>query len=281
MAHASTASIASGDIAPPPYAIAELERIVAPDTATFERRYLRPSRPVILSGLTDAWLPPEEWTLARVAERWGAATVVAAVLANGTLMDDPENGVVFRRIPLRDFIRSLDGKGPASHYVMAPTWNLPATFQESHRIPPYCAGARHLQAKFWVGKSGTVTPMHRDVPHNLHVHLSGRKRWLLFPPGSKGMYPRGLLSGMPNFSAVDPERPDYQRHPAFRSVPAFGATLAPGETLLIPHGWWHHTRSLDDAVAMNFWWGGSVVRLIAFASATFKRLRGIRRDEWG
>jgi len=92
--------------------------------------------------------------------------------------------------------------------------------------------------------AGTVTPLHRDVPHNLHVHLRGRKRWLLFPPQETSrLYSRGLFSGMPNFSAVDPEEPDYARYPRFRGARALGATLEAGETLFIPHGWWHHTPS--------------------------------------
>jgi len=259
-------------------AVAELERIEAPDIATFSRRYLRAGRPVVITGLTEGWLPLREWTFGRIAERYGDADVIAAALTDGTLAGD---SVDFRRIPLRQFIASLAVPGSASHYVMAPIWNLPEQFQRDHRLPPYCADAWHLRAKFWLGKRDTVTPMHRDVPHNLNVHLSGRKRWLLYPPGSRGMYSRGLLSGMPNFSAVDPERPDYERHPAFRGKRALGGIVAAGETLFIPHGWWHHTRSLDDAVAVNFWWGGPLVALAATASAAFKRLRRIRYDEWG
>lgn len=264
--------------APPAVDVTELERIEAPDTDTFVRRYLRAGRPVVLTGLTAGWVPPREWTFARVAERYGDANVVAAALTGGTLAGD---SVDFRRVPLRQFIASLAEPGSASHYVMAPTWNLPSEFQQDYRLPPYCADAWHLRAKFWVGKGGTVTPMHRDVPHNLNVHLTGRKRWLLYPPGGAGMYPRGLFSGMPNFSAVDPEQPDYERHPRFRDKRAIGGVVGNGETLFIPHGWWHHTRSLDDAVAINFWWGGPLVAAVALASATFKRLRGIRRDEWG
>jgi hypothetical protein len=264
-----------------PFAVAELERIAAPDRATFERRYLRPSRPVVLTDVTAGWLPPHEWTFERMAADYGSSSVVAAVLADGTLYDDAKEGAVFKRIPLREFVAAVAADGPAGHYVMAPTWNLPAEFAHDYRVPPYCEGARHLQAKVWLGKRGTVTPMHRDVPHNLHVHLTGRKRWLLFPPGGARLYPRGLFSGMPNFSEIDPEHPDYDRHPRFRGASAFGATLEPGETLFIPHGWWHHTRTLENAVAMNFWWGGPLVKLLALASATFKRVRGIRRDEWG
>ena len=265
----------------PVFVVEELERIEAPARDTFARQYLRGSRPVVLTGLTEGWLPAREWTLERMATRYGTARVVAATLANGTLLDDPSQGVVFRHLVLRDFIASLAGAGGASHYVMAPTWNFPEAFQKDYRIPPYCVGAPHLRAKVWVGKAGTVTPLHRDIPHNLHVHLTGRKRWLLFAPKqSSRLYPRGLFSGMPNFSQVDPEHPDCDRYPRFRGLTAYATTVDSGEALLVPHGWWHHTRTLDDAVSMNFWWGGPVVYLASLASTLFKRLRAIRRDEW-
>jgi hypothetical protein len=284
MPHSSTSpapAAARGDGSALPFVAGEIPRVVAPSPEVFRRTYLQPSRPVVLTGLTEGWLPPAEWTLERMAQRYGDARVVAADLAGGTLRDDPAQGVVFRHVRVREFVASLANPGSAAHYVMAPTWNLPATFQEDYRVPPYCVGAAHLRAKVWLGKGGTVTPMHRDVPHNLHVHLHGRKRWLLFPPGGAHLYPRGLFSGMPNFSEVDPEQPDYARHPRFREATAFATTVGRGETLFIPHGWWHHTRTLDDAVSMNFWWGGPLVQLVALASTTFKRVRGIRRAEWG
>ena len=259
----------------------ELERIDAPAPDEFVRRHLRPRRPVVLTGLTAGWRPPAEWTPERMAERYGDAYVLAATLVDGTLMDDRSGGVLFRHVALREFVASLAGSGAATRYVMAPTWNFPVGFENDYRIPPSCVGARHLRAKVWLGKSGTVTPLHRDVPHNLHVHLTGRKRWLLFPPGqSARLYPRGLLSDMPNFARVDPEHPDYDHFPQLRGVTGFSATLGAGETLFIPHGWWHHTRSLDTAVAMNFWWGGALVHLASLASTAFKRVRGIRQDEW-
>jgi len=265
----------------PPFAVERLARVDAPACDAFATRYVRPRRPVIVTRLTEGWLSPEQWTLVRMANQYGAARVVAAALSGGTLLEDPTSGVVFRRVLLRDFIESLAGPGAAGHYVMAPTSNFPAMLQRDYQVPQYCAGAPHLRAKVWIGKAGTVTPLHRDVPHNLHVHLTGRKRWLLFPPGhGLRMYSRGLLSGMPNFSQVDPERPDRNRYPRFRDLTALGGVVEPGETLFIPRGWWHHARTLEDAVSMNFWWGGQLVQLASLASTLFKRARGIRRDEW-
>jgi hypothetical protein len=264
-----------------PLTVTEIERVAAPAPDVFVRDYLRPRRPVVLTGVTDDWLPAAQWTFARMAERWGDAAVVAARLENHTLFDDPREGVVFRKVVLREFVASLRDGGPASDYVMAPLANFPPPFRQDFRVPRYCEGAATIQAKVWLGQAGTVTPLHRDVPHNLNVHLTGRKRWLLFAPTeSRRLYPRGLFSGMPNFARVDPERPDLARHPRFAGARAIGATVAGGETLFIPHGWWHHTRSLDDAVAMNFWWGGPLVRLASLGSTAFKRLWGIRRGEW-
>lgn len=264
-----------------PLSVTEIERVAAPPPDVFVREYLHPRRPVVLTGLTADWLPAAAWTFGHMADRFGDAAVTAARLENRTLFDDPREGVVFRKVVLRDFVASLRDGSPASDYVMAPLGNFPASLHDDFRMPEYCTGAASLQVKVWLGQAGTVTPLHRDVPHNLNVHLTGRKRWLLFPPGaSRRLYPRGLLSGMPNFARVDPEQPDLERHPRFAGAQAFGTTVAGGDTLFIPHGWWHHTRSLDDAVAMNFWWGGNVVRLASLASTAFKRLRGIRRGEW-
>jgi len=274
-------SRADASVAAQPLTVTEIERIAAPSSDVFLRDYVRPRRPVVLTGLTAGWLPAARWTFAHMAERWGDARLVAARLENRTLLDDPREGVLFRRVVLRDFVAALRDGTAATDYVMAPLDNLPSAFRQDFVMPEYCAGAATVQIKVWLGQAGTVTPLHRDVPHNLNVHLTGRKRWLLFPPReSRRLYPRGLFSGMPNFASVDPEQPDLARHPHFAGACAVGATVAGGETLFIPHGWWHHTRSLDDAVAMNFWWGGSIVRLASLASTAYKRVRGIRRGEW-
>lgn len=267
--------------APFSFSIESLDRIAAPSREAFLRDYLRPRRPVILTGITESWLPLSEWALDRMVTRYGAVSVVAARLSEAIIHHDPRNGVKFSHVSLGEFVGSLTDSGPASHYVMAPTSNFPKDLHDAYRAPAYCDSAPHLRSKVWIGKQGTVSPLHRDVPHNLHVQLSGRKRWLLFSPRQNArLYPRPVLSGAPNFSQVDPEHPDYDRYPRFRAATAMAATLSAGEALFIPQGWWHHVRSLDHTVSMNFWWGGRLIELAARASTMFKRVRGIAQNEW-
>lgn len=257
-----------------------IEKVAALSVEDFRARYFRRREPVVIEGLTADWASSEFWSFASLGRRYGSSLVVAAALRDNTLKEDPQQGVLFERIPLGEFVRCSD-VGAARHYVMAPLWDLPEEFQSHLRIPVYCRGARYLRAKLWLGRAHTVTPLHWDVPHNLHVHLAGRKRWILFPPQARAaLYPRGFLSGMPNFSQVDPENPDFSRFPRFQAAQPYVALVEPGQTLFIPRGWWHHTRLLEDAVSVNFWWGGLAVALAARASSGFKRLRGIRRNEW-
>src|SRR5262249_15281825 len=88
------------DVPSLPFVFEEIERVAAPPAAEFGRRYLRPRRPVILTGLSERWLPPECWSMRQLAERHGTARVIAAALADGTLHDHPRAGVVFERIEL-------------------------------------------------------------------------------------------------------------------------------------------------------------------------------------
>jgi len=259
----------------------ELERVHAPTHEEFVRNYLRPRRPVVLTGVADGWHARHHWSLDYLAETFGDTPAIAAPLRNGTLADDSKRGVEFHHVKLREFIASLAQPGSADAYVMAPTWNFPERLQAEYETPSYAAGYPYMQAKVWVGKTGTVTPVHRDIPHNFHVHLTGRKRWLLFSPKeSAHLYPRGMFSGLPNFAWADPGQPDYERFPRLRGAQGVACLCGPGDTLFIPSGWWHHTRLLDDCVSMNFWWGGRLVYAASRVSKLFKRIRNIQRGEW-
>lgn len=111
----------------------------------------------------------------------------------------------------------------------------------------------------WLG--GQVkTQIHHDREHNLACVVTGRRRFLLFPPGQVGNLYIGPRDRAPPLSLVDPEAPDLERYPRFATALAAAsvAELGPGDALLMPRFWWHHVTSLEPINAMvNFWWGGT------------------------
>jgi hypothetical protein len=91
------------------------------------------------------------------------------------------------------------------------------------------------------------------------------------------MYPYSLFSSLPNFSRVDPERPDLARYPRFAQASPLTCELGPSDVLLLPSGWWHHVRTTETSISVNFWWAEGKLLALALAAETFKKLRRISR----
>jgi hypothetical protein len=111
--------------------------------------------------------------------------------------------------------------------------------------------------KLWIG--GRVrTQTHNDRDHNLACVISGRRRFILFPPEQVPNLYVGPLENPPPLSLVDPDAPDLARFPLYAEAFAHArlAMLEPGDAIFVPRYWWHHVTSLDPYNAMvNYWWG--------------------------
>jgi histone arginine demethylase JMJD6 len=105
-----------------------------------------------------------------------------------------------------------------------------------------------------IGAPGTGIPeLHYDIgfEHAFITQLIGDKELFLFPPSEGGkLYPR---PGAANQSAItDVEQPDLQRYPLFREAQMQRLTVRQGETIFIPSGWWHISKSLTPGAAVSF-----------------------------
>jgi hypothetical protein len=128
--------------------------------------------------------------------------------------------------------------------------------------PSFDPAAEHLyrETRVWLSPSGTTTPTHYDISHNMLVQVKGRKRVVLFPPVSwQTLYPFPLLhpGGLSAQTSlhVDPAA-DPTAFPAFRrgNLLAYVAEIGPGEVLYIPPMWWHSVTALDEtAVSVSVW----------------------------
>ncbi len=54
------------------------------------------------------------------------------------------------------------------------------------------------------------------------------------------------------YSDVDGSDVDDARFPKMRDAQVHECTLAPGELLFIPIGWWHYVEGLDTTATMSF-----------------------------
>jgi hypothetical protein len=254
-----------------------IPRLEAPDAGRFEREFRAASRPAVLTGLADGAGLRARWSLARLRAAHGGAAVPVARVRGRDLVVDPARGVVQDRATLGAFLDALAAGAPGG-YLMAREEELPPALGRELEVPRYCGDAPWRVSRLWIASQETVSALHRDLADNLHLLVDGEKVFTLVSPDqSRRVYPHGPLSGMPNGARFDPDRPDYARFPRARGLRAQVVRLAPGETLFIPHGWWHHVHTRPGSVSVNTWWAKGWRLPLVVGADWFKRLRAVSR----
>ncbi|OVF05498.1 putative clavaminate synthase-like protein [Clavispora lusitaniae] len=132
-------------------------------------------------------------------------------------------------------------------------YDVPQLFQEDHFS--VFGDCRPDHAWVIIGSERSGSTFHKDPNYTSawNAALSGRKLWVMFPPGtcppgvsadedeSEVTSPVGIaewvLSGFYNDAAKHPEA-------------QIGITF-PGEVMYVPSGWWHSVINLDDSVALT------------------------------
>ena len=184
------------------------------DPATFLRRYVRGSRPVVLRGLLDAWAAPQRWTLEYLWERAANSTVKVYASPDGDFEGvRPAHARGARGGPLcagcgadeEVLLRPAETETSFEHFLwLIRGYANPerASFYlqkhalrkwEAHGLradaspPPHEKLAPFLRLQhelLWMSTHCTVGPLHYDEQENLHAVVRGAKRFELFHPSA-------------------------------------------------------------------------------------------------
>lgn len=260
---------------------ATIERIAEPSPEEFRARYVKPGRPVIITGAMESWPARQKWSVEYFRSQFDQRQLpVARVVdrqvefgASGFAFDE---GAAFGAF----LDRLLEGERrgePAPGYVTVnPEEHLPELLNDLP-VPGFRPAAPWSLRGFWLSGRDVRTPLHMDLPDNLFAQIVGRKRVTLFAPRHElSMYRFPPWSSRPQISQVDSENPDYERFPRFRRAQPIRLVLAPGELLYLPRYWWHQMRSLDTSVSANEWWATGVPYFVVRLGLLFRHVRKLR-----
>jgi hypothetical protein len=244
--------------------VASIERIAALENSSLAEEYVRPGRPVVISGAAFEWGPMAAWTPEKLESRLDAK-LVRVSLSAGVFRYGAGDSFTYDIMTFRQAAAAIRSVGPAGGvYVMQQP--IARSFPElcADVRAPELAGAESAVAHFWFGSANNVTPLHYDAVCNLFRQVYGRKRFLLYSPTFfDEMYPPPAGGPFAHVSPVDAERPDLTRHPRFAGVKPHEVVLDPGDTLFLPPFWWHCVRSLDISISVNFWWAPELAHCLA------------------
>lgn len=262
-------------------------------------------RPVVLRGQVADWP-------AVAAARGGDAEIAAYLTREPTsrpikaIAAAPSEGGRFFYTPDLTRLNFVRGSGRLESFLAdllsaATMPDPPAMAVQSEEIesllPAFARDNRlallpDVPPRIWIGNHIRVAA-HYDAKENLACCIAGARRFMVYPPDQiAGLYPGPFEltpAGTP-VSMVDPAAPDLVRYPRYAEAAAHAqaATLAPGDAIYLPYGWWHGVESLAPvSILVNYWWApglpegiGSPYDGLLHALLAFRHLPADQRAVW-
>lgn len=229
-------------------------RIAAPDRETFERSYLHAGTPVIMTGLMDSWPALSQWNSEYLEKVAGSTPISVAVTRGNVFRLDPKVWE-YREMALREFLAlRREGAAGVNYYMQENDLRNFGALGKDIPWPPICDRKTLRSVTLSFGPTGAVTPLHYDFFDNCAGVITGRKRFIVFPPSEiPKMGFNSPFSSMPHISQVDLTQPDYERFPQLKNVSAYEAALGPGDVLFVPVHWSHQVFTDEESLSVNFW----------------------------
>lgn len=225
--------------------------------ASFSELY--EDKPCIIEGMLDGW-GARDWAPEALADRFGGAkfkcgdteaghkvTISLRAYHAYTLAQEDD-------APLYVFDEDFADEHRKTRALLD-DFSPPEVFQED--LFQYLGeGARPPFRWILLGPRRSGSSIHIDPCSTAawNTVISGRKRWVLFPPGT----PRHILKPASWLSARRSEAIDWFLHFAKDIPPQLPAhqqpmevDCGPGDTIYVPPNWWHTVLNLDDTVAVT------------------------------
>jgi len=106
----------------------------------------------------------------------------------------------------------------------------------------------------WLSSGGTSSVLHADDAENFLMLLDGTKHVMLVHQ-DEAQKAYAHISKVGSTSPVHQESVDLVAFPAFANISWLYGELNAGDTLYIPHTYWHQVKSFNRNAAANLWWG--------------------------
>jgi Cupin-like domain len=233
-----------------------IPRIPYPELPRFHEDHFLANEPAILVGVPQHHdLEIFRFTPERLASQLGDREF--PVLSTETDFLSYERDTI--PMKFRDFVQRTfqERRGKTRYYFKNGTKALPPGLDDSGAISGLSMFfTKSVIKNLWISQGTITVGLHFDAAENLNIQIRGRKRFVLYPPGTSAYYPCPMFSQTAHISRVFRDGPelDAARFPKFDPTKACEAILEEGEILYLPAYWWHQVTSLGDVnINLNTW----------------------------
>ena len=256
-----------------------IERLRRPSREEFEERFLRPQKPVIITGAMDQWPALTRWSNDYMSERAGARPVRISMAHQGVHFKGANQILDHSNMSLAEYIKLITSQQISDGRLYAAIIPIQKALPElwpDVAFPEYFNREECSSTNMWFGPGSNVSPLHYDSMHNFLTQIRGRKRVLLFHPDEiRRLYPFAFHHRSLHISQVNMVAPDHARFPEFQKAAHTELILEPGEMLFIPVFWWHGVFGIEENLSINYWWRTPMKAYLRYPRQTARGVVGL------
>lgn len=190
------------------------------------------------------------WTDEYLVKQWAKMTVPAEIWKNED-RDGPKED-----LPMEEFVKRLQSKEYETDYYGVIGFDDDPKAKGDFYFPEpiRCKEILAQSLTLWMSAGGTTSVLHHDDGENFLMLLDGTKTvFLAHQDQAQNFYAHAAKHG--GTSAVHQDSVDHVTFPNFKHVQWTKAELEAGDTLYIPHTYWHQVNSKGRNLAANVWFG--------------------------
>lgn len=227
-----------------------VDRVENISKATFIKKYYKPQKPVLITGLTKNWPAYTKWKLDYIQQR--AGDQVVPLYDNEPAKDKESVYAPVKEMKLFDYIEILKTQPTDLRIFFYNILNKMPELLDDFEYPDIgLKFFKKLPALFFGGEKSKVF-MHYDIdlPDSMHFHFDGDKAVTLFSP-EQTKYLYRVPFSIHNVEDIDMDNPDFKKYPALQYAEGIRAEMKHGDALYMPSGYWHSIRYLNGGFSMT------------------------------
>ncbi len=236
-----------------------IERVSGLTRKDFEEEYMKKSKPVVITDIASQWEATEKWTFKWLQDNYGHLEVP---LYDNAFRDPGKDYLTPKiKMPFGDYLEIIQ-EGPTElRMFLYNIFKHAPELTSDFSMPTLTDGWLKNLPMMFFGGQGAKVDLHYDLDcaSIFITHFQTTKKVILFGPDQSDYLYQHPFTVQ---SEVKLDAPDFKKHPALEHATGYDIDLAHGETLFMPHLWWHY---------MYYTVGGFSLSLRRHSAYTFAR----------
>lgn len=227
-----------------------VDRVENISKTEFIKKYYKPQKPVLITGLTKNWSAYKKWKLDYIQQR--AGDQIVPLYDNEPAKDKESVYAPVKEMKLYDYIEILKTQPTDLRIFFYNILDKMPELLDDFEYPDIgLKFFKKLPALFFGGGKSKVF-MHYDIdlPDSMHFHFDGDKSVTLFSP-EQTKYLYRVPFSIHNVEDIDMDHPDFKKYPALQYAEGIRAEMKHGDALYMPSGYWHSIRYLNGGFSMT------------------------------